>query len=399
MAARPPPGDPPAQSPQKRREVEADSASPRKKTGFLPLQGGRWAWDDGPQDVAGKKAAVDFALKHCCRLGGAGAEFDPAPAPAGWRWSGYGQTAAALIRQDAAGQHVTLLVSAVRCKVVLSATSQPGRDFIRANFGPALDEGPRRVIISRLTRAEGDFQEGGIVYQAAGAKRLSGVLCFSYYRGFLAFAGEPAFHHAHAFRSDCWGRPRRFLPGGNSPLSFLRRLEENAAVRKLDNLRLNSCYFSAVEENEQFAMTGTPDKLICPAGAAGAWDEVALKHKVAVVLDASRGDATADSMAVVVQVLTYGILLELAREAERSRRAQLGLAPALGLAAPLLVASLPQGWEDWNVDSEEGYAGSEHYGSRVYAFSMRPDGLVDIWRSRLLDMHEAADHLYLHVAP
>ena len=104
--------------------------------------------------------------------------------------------------------------------------------------------------------------------------------------------------------------------------------------------------------------------------------------------------ATTDAIGPVLQILTAGCILSVAREARaREYDASPGPVPA-GLRDPLLVVGLPKGWE--KTKYEVGAKNVPRF-ARVWAFARTANGAgpsgIRVNRSERLSIREALDFI------
>ena len=96
----------------------------------------------------------------------------------------------------------------------------------------------------------------------------------------------------------------------------------------------------------------------------------------------------------MLQVLFYGVLLALCREA-KARRLEAAKSPVPRcLRRTVMVAAMPKNWKErTRGESYSKYKRS----ARMWYFDFCGDG-VEVRRSKGLTLVDAADHIYTHIA-
>ena len=122
-----------------------------------------------------------------------------------------------------------------------------------------------------------------------------------------------------------------------------------------------------------------------------------MRHRAAVIYDLSaRSGSSVDSEATVLQILTAGAIMSVAREARAKEHENTVPVPDQALLAslrdPLLVVGLPKGWynKKKSVANSEGIHGTKT--SRVWSFVCTDHG-VRVNRSKGLSIGGALDYM------
>lgn len=363
----------PPDSPQKQAEIRADK-SPHARAPLLPRVG-RWPLGD------------------LSRLGNPGHYFVPALERAAETWAAphHGPVCRASERLGGA----RLLFSGFRLSTTVHSLDAGGDQFLRTLGAPGDDyTGPHHSEMRGLS-ALNDYEHHGVRYKAAGVRR--GLLfSFLIFRGWWLFPGDAA------GRVPVWRRRRVEFPrapGMTQIGTILDSLQQHGEfyrytehVRSTTEMELRIVAF----EHVVWRLSGCADGLLynMAVGRLGTFEEMVLSTSCAVILELSRRDENCDSPSPVLQSCAHGLLLCLARQARIACMKSTGQTVPRGLAAPVVVATLPKDWQTFTFAQA-----AQRKICRVSVFYFREDsGFIDWWRTRRVTVLDALDHMFTAVS-